>query len=218
MNLRICISRILSILHTLFFKKIRNARIIIGDNSIIYFRSGIAVSHRAKGVFIGNNCMIGRSKQVYHAGMPFYTTLLCDGDNSIIKIGNGCRINGAYIHAHSNITLGDNCLIASGVNILDSNGHDLYSAERNIRRDKPKPIFIGDHVWIGLNSTILKGTSIGNYSVVATGSVVKGEFPSCALIAGNPARVVKILDIKDLDGANPGIAEYRAVSNNQRVG
>ncbi len=42
--------------------------------------------------------MIGWYKLGYHAGMPFYTTLLTDGENSKIIIGDNCRINGAYIH------------------------------------------------------------------------------------------------------------------------
>jgi acetyltransferase-like isoleucine patch superfamily enzyme len=84
-------------------------------------------------------------------------------------------------------------VIASGVNIIDTNGHVLLSLDRTIGRDTPEEIIIEDNVWIGLNCTILKGTKIGKNSVVSTGSVVKGIFPANSLIHGNLATMVKEL-------------------------
>ena len=56
------------------------------------------------------------------------------------------------------------------------------------------PVVIGDDVWVGANVTILKGARIGSGSVVATGAVVlKGVYPEKSLLAGNPAKVVKII-------------------------
>ena len=60
---------------------------------------------------------------------------------------------------------------------------------------KKEEIKIGDNVWIGWNCTVLKGVQIGENSVVAAGSVVlKGIYPNNSLIAGNPAKVIKVLD------------------------
>ena len=111
--------------------------------------------------------------------------------NSHIVIGNNCRLNGAYIHAEKKIVIGNNCVVASGVHIIDSNGHLVYSSNRTIGRDNPEEIIIGNNVWIGINSIILKGTTIGNNCVISAGSVVKGNYPSDSIIAGNPAVVVK---------------------------
>lgn len=147
-------------------------------------------------VHIGNNCLIGRSRNGYHAGMPFYTTILLDGTKSFVSIGNNVRINGAYIHSQQSINIGDNCVIAAGVNIIDSNGHETYSNNRTIGRDIPKKIQIGSNVWIGINATILKGTSIGDNSIIAAGSVVKGIFPSNCIIQGNPAKIIKTFELK----------------------
>ena len=168
----------------------------IGKESVVYAKSHISnLCHNHSGcIEIGRKCMIGRKAKGYHAGMPFYTTLLVDGNNGRIHIGDNCRINGAYIHAKDIITIGDNCVIASGVQIIDSNGHKVHSLNRTIGRDEPKPINIGNNVWVGLNAIILKGTSIGNNSVVAAGSVVKGSFPSNTLIQGNPAQVARTIE------------------------
>lgn len=137
--------------------------------------------------------MIGRTEDGYHSGMPFYTTILVDGEEAYIEVGDNSRINGAYIHAQKRILIGNNCVIAAGVNIIDSNGHETYSENRTIGRDMPSDIIIGNNVWLGLNAIILKGSEIGDNCVVGAGSVVKGKFPSNVIIVGNPAKIVKYL-------------------------
>lgn len=161
----------------------------IGQNSMVYYRSKID-SPDGGHITIGNSCAIGRAAKGYHAAMPFYTTLLCDGGgNSRIRIGDNCRINGAYIHAKDFIDIGDNCVMASGITIIDSNAHEVKSRNRTQGRDAPKGIIIGNNVWIGLNAIILKGSVIGDNCIIAAGSVVKGAFPENTIIQGNPAVV-----------------------------
>ena len=62
---------------------------------------------------------------------------------------------------------------------------------------KTAPVKIGDNVWIGMNAVILKGVTIGENSVVAAGSVVTKSVESNAVVAGNPATVVKRFDRRD---------------------
>ena len=168
----------------------------IGKKTIVYHKSKIVNSCKLGGVKIGESCKIGTSSRGYHSGMPFYTTLLNDGVNSKISVGSNCRINGAYIHAQKEIEIGNNCVIAAGVSIMDSNGHEVISSDRTKGRDIPQTIKLGDNVWVGLNVIILKNTLIGDNCVVAAGSVVKGIFPENSLIMGNPVRIVKTLNIK----------------------
>lgn len=110
-----------------------------------------------------------------------------------MQIGSGTCINGANIQVKSTVTIGDRCHIASGVQITDSNGHQTYRYDR-CDEDRAIPIRIGNNVWIGLNSIVLKGTEIGDNSIVSAGSVVKGSFPAYSLISGNPAKLVKVLE------------------------
>lgn len=178
------ISRFLSSFKTNTYTKILKKRfngIHIGAGTKIYYKSYIHNNDTCK-IVIGNNCLIGRSETGYHAAMPFYTTLINDGIKSEISIGDNCRINGAYIHSQCRISIGDNCVVASGVNILDSNGHQLNSTNRTVGRDNPLPIIIGNNVWIGINAIILKGSVIGDNCIVAAGSVVKGTFPENTII------------------------------------
>ncbi|MBS5487791.1 acyltransferase [Parabacteroides sp.] len=150
---------------------------------------------RGANIKTGINVYLRSEPRGYHCGMPFGTVLLADKKGANIEIGSNSRINGAYIHAQVRVSIGKNCVIAAGTNIIDSNGHEIYSVDRTTGRDIPYPILIGNNVWIGMNSVILKGTVIGDNSVISAGSVVKGIFPSNSLIQGNPAKIKKILTI-----------------------
>lgn len=185
------ITAFLSRIKTLLLRS--NKNIVIMGGAIVYYKSRVCAYKGS--IRVGENCLIGRSDRNYHASMPFFTTLFTDREEAVIKIGNNCRINGAYIHAQKSIKMGHNCVIASGVNIIDSNGHIVLSRNRTIGRDDAKPIEIGNNVWIGLNTTILKNTRIGDNCVIAAGSVVKGQFPDNVLIQGNPAIIVKKLEL-----------------------
>ena len=78
--------------------------------------------------------------------------------------------------------------------MIDFDAHGLTPSERRNSMEKVKPIVIGRNVWIGNNVIILKGTEIGDNSVIGAGSVVTGgKFPSNVVIAGNPARILKEL-------------------------
>lgn len=121
------------------------------------------------------------------------TRLTTIGKSAKIIIGNNCKLSGANICVRSTVEIGDNGHLAAGTIITDINGHKTYSFSRD-DPDSPKPVIIGNNVWIGFNSIILKGTVIGDNSIVSAGSVVKGEFPPFSLISGNPAKVIKTLD------------------------
>ena len=133
-------------------------------------------------IIIGENVYLRSDPNGYHTGMPFPTTVIADKQGASIIIGDNCRLNGVYVHAQSAISIGANCVIAAGVNIIDSNGHQVVSFNRTNGRDDPQPIKIGNNVWIGMNSIILKGTEIGDNCVIAAGTVVKGVFPKNKLI------------------------------------
>lgn len=194
MFLQMGLNRILSWLYT-FLISIGCQRVKIGRGSIVFFRSSIVNASKLGGALIGTDCRIGCPSKMYHGGLPFYTKILITGNDGFVKIGNNTRINGANIHAEKKIEIGNRCVIASGVHIMDSNGHEVSSLDRTIGRDEPKEIIIGNNVWIGVNAIILKGTVIGDNSIVSAGSVVKGEFPGNVIIEGNPAGIARNLDL-----------------------
>lgn len=169
-------------------------RLILEQSSTIDHYSKIHIFGEGR-VKLEKGATLRSSPRGYHGGMSFPCTILVDRANASVVIGSNSRLNGAYVHAQASIRIGKNCVIASGVNIIDSNGHELLSTNRTKGRDKPKPIVIGENVWIGMNAIVLKGTAVGKNSVISANSVVSGSFPDNSLIVGNPARLVKQLDI-----------------------
>jgi acetyltransferase-like isoleucine patch superfamily enzyme len=87
--------------------------------------------------------------------------------------------------------IGDNCMIASGAYVTDSDWHDVYN---RIAFGKTDPIDIANNVWIGDSAIVCKGVSIGENSIIGAGAVVVNSIPSNCIAAGNPAQVVKHLD------------------------
>ena len=96
------------------------------------------------------------------------------------------------ISASAGITIGHSVMMANGVYITDSDWHGVYDRIDRIPEDTP--VVIGDNVWLGDRSTVLKGVTIGDNSIVAAGAVVTRDVPANAIVAGNPAQVVKTLD------------------------
>lgn len=115
----------------------------------------------------------------------------------IIEIGDGFGISGSTIYSTCSIKIGKNATIGANCKIIDNDFHPLDPEQRklnlNEEHTRRAPINIGDNCFIGMNSIILKGTTLGNNVVVGAGSVVHGIFPDNCIIAGNPAKIIKYL-------------------------
>lgn len=91
------------------------------------------------------------------------------------------------------IHIGDNCMLAPGVHIYTAT-HPLDAVERNSGKEYGKPVVIGHNVWIGGRAVINPGVTIGDNAVIASGSVVVKNVPANAVVGGNPAQVIKMLE------------------------
>jgi len=110
-----------------------------------------------------------------------------------LTIGSNTMIGHGTIFAVSKqISIGQGCLIAGCVCILDAPGHPIDPVARQagapITDDEVRPVVIEDNVWLGYQSVIMPGVTIGKNSVVAFGSVVTSDVPPNTLALGNPAR------------------------------
>lgn len=102
--------------------------------------------------------------------------------NAKVTIGHNFSMsNNCVITSWEKIEIGDNVQFGPGVLIYDQDHDVKVPGGLAAERYKTKPIKIGNGVWIGANSIILRGTSIGDNSVIAAGSIVKGEIPSGSL-------------------------------------
>ncbi|MDR0682124.1 MAG: acyltransferase [Dysgonamonadaceae bacterium] len=114
--------------------------------------------------------------------------------NGNLTIGQ-CHINtGAVIICAYKMKIGSGVLIARLVHIMDSDTHHVFDEDGN-KTNIPKEVIIGDNVWLGVKSTILRGVTIGCGSIVSANSVVLNRVKEHVLVAGMPARVFS--EVKD---------------------
>ena len=123
---------------------------------------------------------------------PFY----CDyGDG--IRIGARGFVNfNCTMLDGAPITIGDECLIASGVQLITAS-HPIDPVPRRAAWEQALPVTIGDGVWLGGGAIVCPGVSIGENTVVGAGSVVTKDLPAGVVAYGNPARVAR--EIGDSD-------------------
>jgi acetyltransferase-like isoleucine patch superfamily enzyme len=154
----------------------------------------------------GNHCIILNKGKIeigdnvslnsFPNGELYKTGLFAHLKQSQIRIGNKCDLNGTIIHSRNSVTIGDNCLFGPGVIILDNDSHNTSTDpfQRRTGNIADTPVVIGNNVWVGMRSIIMKGVHIGDNSIIASGSVVTKSVPSNQLYGGNPAVFIKTLN------------------------
>lgn len=118
--------------------------------------------------------------------------------NATLIIGNFSGISNTVIQCHKYISIGNYVNIGAGSLIMDSNFHSTDWKQRidrkeDVKNARVKSVVIGDYVFIGSRSIIMKGVSIGEKSMICAGSVVTCDIPPMELWGGNPAKFIKQL-------------------------
>jgi acetyltransferase-like isoleucine patch superfamily enzyme len=144
-----------------------------------------AALYRAAGfVDIGANVYFGGMLQLRGYGDIY----------SRLHIGDGTIINApCYIELNAPVVIGRDVAIGHHTTIITST-HDLGPAARRCGPRREAPVAIGDGSWVGAQSTILGGVTIGPGAFVSVGSVVTKDVPANAQVGGNPSRVVRLLE------------------------
>jgi acetyltransferase-like isoleucine patch superfamily enzyme len=165
--------------------------------------SGSVIEHGARftclskrGIRIGNRVTVGKysliecTSVLWHLGEG-----LIVGDDS--SIGDY-----SFIGCAAGVTIGSNVLMGQRVSFHSQN-HRFADITQPIRAQgvTNSPIVIGDDCWLGSGTIILSGVELGSGSVVAAGSVVNRSFPPNSVIAGVPARLIRLRDGADGDTA-----------------
>lgn len=121
---------------------------------------------------------------------PVVLATRCSGAR--IQIGHHCGFTGTTLVAAESIEIGNWVVVGANCTIVDTDFHPLAAAERRLHvlDGTHKPIMIEDEVFVGMNSLILKGVTLGRGCVIGAGSVVTRDVPPGMIAAGNPARVI----------------------------
>lgn len=151
--------------------------IYLGKNTIIK-EANIGIKGENNKIIFEDNCSLRGVIVRFNA------------NNSILKIGNGTTTEGVTIvMGDGNIIIRENCMFSKNIEIRNTDSHKIIFKDGKI--NKNRDIKIGNNVWVGLRSLILKGSEIGENSIIGAGSVVTGAFEKNSIIVGSPAKRVK---------------------------
>jgi len=142
-------------------------------------------------VVIGNNCFI-QSK--LFKPVAFLTVL----PDASIEVGDNVGFSGTTVQCFRNISIGDWCNIADAY-IVDSTAHHL-SADRRflpVHEVVSAPVKLEGNVWVSTRAVICHGVTVGENSVIGACSLIRSSIPANSFFAGNPARFIKPVPLKN---------------------
>lgn len=152
----------------------------IKKSSIVKFGSNLVMVNKDRFATLGKN---NRCKFVV-------------SNNANLTMGDKVAMSNTTVVATKSIFIGDNVMIGGGVTIIDSDFHSLNAAHWHTDLDeknmKSLPVIIKNNVFIGMDSIILKGVTVGSNSIVAAGAVVFKDIPDFQIWGGNPAVFIKM--------------------------
>lgn len=167
---------------------------------------------KAPGLRLGPGCRVLGGRHIFLGrGMYAERNLWLEAVNSYraqrfhpqIVIGDEvCFSDSVHISSIASVEIGSGCLFGSKIYVSDHN-HGIYRGEQQSRPDEPPahrllggagPVVIGENVWVGDNSVILGPAMIGKGAIVAANSVVRGVVPANTIVAGAPAKPIKVFN------------------------
>ena len=161
---------------------------------------GFPIIKKCKGstIKMGDGCSIV-SKTKYNVAGVFHRSLIATlTPIAVIEIGKS-GMSGVVICAANKIKIGDDCALGVNSKIYDTDFHCINPIDRinqtSINEASSKPVIISDSVWLSVDTTILKGVTIGYASIIGAGSVVKSNIAELEIHAGNPCVFIKKIEV-----------------------
>jgi galactoside O-acetyltransferase len=178
--------------------------VVLGEDVYLDSSYGFAAFHseREPGAVLGDACG------------AYDRANLVVGPDGQVTVGAYTVLNGVYLVCNHRITIGAHCLLAWGAVLTDSWSPERMpiAARRAVARavaadprrifpaaGEPRPVTVEDNVWVGFDSVILPGVTLGRGCVIGCKTVVDADVAPYAVVVGSPARVLRHLDPDDTD-------------------
>lgn len=156
-----------------------------------FYGAPIVYRHPLSRIEMGGNCIFRSDLVSNLIGVNQRCTIATCCENALISIGSNSGFSGVVIRAAKSIEIGNDVLCGANVLITDSDWHAINPSKRHSTRIESKPIIIEDNVWLGVNSTVLKGVRIGKNSVIGAHSLVVKDIPQDVVAVGNPCQPIR---------------------------
>lgn len=153
--------------------------------------------HQGSSISLGERVVLTSKSRFTALGVAHPVVIRTLAPGAAVRIGADTGLSGTTICAQTSVAIGCECLIGADVVIVDTDFHPLKAERRRFRPltdAASQPVTIGNNVFIGSRTLILKGVSIGENSVIGAGSVVVFDIPSNCVAAGNPCKVLRELE------------------------
>ncbi|GGD16924.1 acyltransferase [Aquisalinus flavus] len=162
---------------------------IQGDNCRLYIDNGCFVNGHIE-IKDGSNSVayLGPRTRLRN----FHAVL--SGDSCLLVMGEAATTEQAVFFVHGDnmqITIGEDCMLSSGVVIRTADGHGIFDAESRRQINKPAAVHVGAHCWIGNGARVAKGVTISDGCVIGQMSLVSKPTEPNSIYAGVPARKVR---------------------------
>jgi acetyltransferase-like isoleucine patch superfamily enzyme len=151
------------------------------------------IRYPASSIQIGNGSSFRSDANSNLIGINRKCILSTHSPTAQLIIGNDSAFSGTVIGSKEKIVIGDNLLCGANTLITDFDWHGLDPQRRLSYSGDSKEIIIGNNVFIGYGTVILKGVSIGDNTVIGANSVVTKSIPANVIAGGNPCKVIKNL-------------------------
>ncbi len=169
----------------LFFKRIHF------DKGCRFFGFAYFSRYPLSVIQIGKNCTFRSSELSNLIGINRRCIISTHAKKAVIEIGEGSGFSGVTIGALEKVSIGKNFMCGANVIISDYDWHNTDPLRRHEKCTEAKPVVIEDNVFVGVNSIIWKGVTIGENSVIGANSIVTRSIPANVFAAGNPCKVIK---------------------------
>ncbi len=158
---------------------------------------GVPIVSIPKGLKVacGKNILFISDSYFSEPGVNHPVMIRLLSDEAKLTIGNDVGISGGGICVKSEVIIGNGVMLGANAFVTDTDFHPIKSENRryNYENISSKKVVIEDNVFIGMNSLILKGVTIGKNSVIAAGSIVSRDVPANQIWGGSPAKFIKDL-------------------------
>ena len=162
---------------------------IIGDNNRISIAPGCVLSNvyfRIRGsghqIEFGEKCRVSRG-----------AVLWFEDRAGVLRVGSGTTMVEVHIAVteNSKVIIGEDCMFANDIDIRTGDSHSVIDTQTGERLNFAGDVVISRHVWVAPHTVILKGVTIGENSIIATGAVVTKSCEAGVIMGGNPAKLIK---------------------------